>query len=172
MATKIIWNNVLRPITSDDYDLRFFDCQSQYTRPGQDQNVILDLEVGHYAGYDLFGRTEVEPMPVDPDFKQSGRLWLFGLYPFLSPEAQRGQGLIRYRYAGSEPRRRRLGLESRHPPRAAPERVAEQHRDGSADLRPRPLSRASTPRPKQYSYKFLGEQEMLASGSCASIRPK
>lgn len=27
IATKIIWNNVFRPITTDDYDLRFFDCQ-------------------------------------------------------------------------------------------------------------------------------------------------
>jgi hypothetical protein len=87
VATKIIWNNVWRPITSDDYDLRFFDCQSQYVRPGQDQNIVDDIEIGHYAGYNLFGRTEVEPMPVDPDVKQSGRMWLFGLYPFLAPEA-------------------------------------------------------------------------------------
>src|SRR5208282_3917656 len=35
VATKIIWNNVFRPISSDDYDLRFYDCQSEYVRPGQ-----------------------------------------------------------------------------------------------------------------------------------------
>src|SRR5712692_10820558 len=29
-ATKIMWNNVYRPLTSDDYDLRFFDCDSEY----------------------------------------------------------------------------------------------------------------------------------------------
>ena len=38
-------------------------------------------------------------MPVDPDFKKTGRLWLFGLYPLLAPQEARGQGLIRYRYA-------------------------------------------------------------------------
>src|SRR5882672_7709083 len=30
VAVKIIWNNVFRPIQSDDYDLRFFDCDSAY----------------------------------------------------------------------------------------------------------------------------------------------
>src|SRR5262249_24997104 len=33
-GVKIMWDNVFRPITSDDYDLRFFNCQSQYVRPG------------------------------------------------------------------------------------------------------------------------------------------
>src|SRR5262249_22568350 len=94
IAEKLIWNNVFRPITSDDYDLRFYDCQTQYVKPGQEQNIINDIEVGHYSGYDLVGRTEVDPIPVDPDFQQSGRLWLFALYPILAPEQSRGEGLI------------------------------------------------------------------------------
>ena len=32
------------------------------------------------------GRTEVEPLPVDPDFKKTNRLWLFLLVPQLAPE--------------------------------------------------------------------------------------
>ena len=45
------------------------------------RKIIDDIEIGHYAGYNLFGRTEVnEPLPVDPDFKQSNRLWVFALY--------------------------------------------------------------------------------------------
>src|SRR6202046_4517332 len=63
VANKIIWNNVFRPITSDDYDLRFYDCQSQYVKPGATHNVVDDIQVGHYAGYSLVGRTEVEPLP-------------------------------------------------------------------------------------------------------------
>ncbi|HEY2663300.1 MAG TPA: DUF1329 domain-containing protein, partial [Candidatus Binataceae bacterium] len=31
VASKIAWNNVFRPITSDDYDLRFYDCDTTYT---------------------------------------------------------------------------------------------------------------------------------------------
>ena len=53
VATKIMWNNVFRPISTDDYDLRFYDCQSEYVRPGQDQKIIDDIEIGHYAGYNL-----------------------------------------------------------------------------------------------------------------------
>ena len=34
VATKIIWNNVFRPITTDDYDLRFYDCDSSYEHRG------------------------------------------------------------------------------------------------------------------------------------------
>src|SRR5215470_11820031 len=37
VATKIIWNNVFRPITTDDYDLRFYDCDSGYEAPGKEQ---------------------------------------------------------------------------------------------------------------------------------------
>ena len=31
VATKIVWNNVFRPIQSDDYDLRYFDCDTVYS---------------------------------------------------------------------------------------------------------------------------------------------
>ena len=86
----------------DDYDLRFYDCQTEYIKPGQDQRIIDDIEIGHYAGYDLVGRTEVDPLPIDPDYRVTGRMWLFALYPILAPEESRGQGLIRWRYADPE----------------------------------------------------------------------
>src|SRR5579863_9585187 len=99
-AEKIVWNNVFRPIMSDDYDLRFYDCDSRYEAPGKSDSLQIDyIQYGHYAGYSLVGRTEVEPMPVDPDFRKTGRLWMFGLYPVLAPEEGRGAGFIRYRYA-------------------------------------------------------------------------
>src|SRR5215469_8809565 len=103
VAVKIIWNNVFRPITSDDYDLRFYDCDSSYTKNGPQGEQIEYFQIGHYAGYDLVGRTEVEPMPIDPDFKKTDRYWLFGLYPILAPQEIRGTGFIRWRY--SEPKR-------------------------------------------------------------------
>ena len=34
-----MWNNVFRPISTDDYDLRFFDCQIEYVNPGHEQKV-------------------------------------------------------------------------------------------------------------------------------------
>ncbi len=97
-ATKIIWNNVFRPITTDDYDLRYFSCENVITGRNRPYRVLDEIDVGHYAGYNEVGRTEVEPLPIDPDFKATGRYWLFGLYPIMSPEGMRGAGFIRYRY--------------------------------------------------------------------------
>ncbi len=69
VATKVVWNNVFRPIQSDDYDLRYFDCDTVYTGYNKPFFEIAYGQLGHYAGYDLVGRTEVEPLPIDPDFK-------------------------------------------------------------------------------------------------------
>jgi hypothetical protein len=161
VGTKVMWNNAFRPITTDDYDLRFFDCQIEYVNPGSQQRQINDIQVGHYAGYDLVGRTEVEPIPVDPDFKTTGRLWLFGLYPLLAPEDARGQGLIRWRYA--DPKRgddswtwqpgsrriRRLN-ESLNSSATGTQTFDPDHYSGF------------NPKTEQYDYKFLGDREMLA----------
>ncbi|HEY9158604.1 DUF1329 domain-containing protein [Candidatus Binatus sp.] len=162
VGTKVIWNNVWRPITSDDYDLRFYDCQSEYIRPGQDQSIVNDIEIGHYAGYNLFGRTEVEPLPVDPDFKQSGRMWLFALYPLLAPQESRGQGLIRYRYL--DPNR---GDDSWdwQPGTRRVRRLNEamlSTATGAQSYDPDHYS-GFNPKTEQYNYKFLGEKQMLAS---------
>jgi len=165
-ANKIIWNNVFRPIQSDDYDLRFFDCTSQYIRPGQEQQVIDDIEVGHYAGYNLLGRTEVEPLPIDPDFKKTNRMWLFGLYPVLAPQEARGTGIIRYRYA--DPNR---GDDSWDwtPGSRRVRRLNEailSTATGAQTFDPDHYS-GFNPKTEQYDYKFLGEKELLASVNAA-----
>ncbi len=99
VATKIIWNNVFRPITTDDYDLRYFECENMRAGRNHPYNVLDEIDVGHYAGYNEVGRTEVDPAPIDPDFLKTGRYWLFALYPIMAPEGMRGAGFIRYRYA-------------------------------------------------------------------------
>jgi hypothetical protein len=160
-ATKIMWNNVFRPIASDDYDLRFYDCQVEYVNPGGQQHVINDIQVGHYAGYDLIGRTEVEPVPIDPDFQKTNRLWLFGLYPVLAPEEARGQGIIRFRYADASrgddswswtpgTRRVRRLNESLNSSATGTQSFDPDHYSGF------------NPKTQEYDYKFLGEKEMLA----------
>lgn len=98
-GTKVMWNVAFRPISSDEYDLRWFDCDSVYWGKGAAFREITDIEVGHYAGYNEVGRTEVNPMPTDPDFKNSGRYFLGLLYPVLAPQDARGTGLIKFRYA-------------------------------------------------------------------------
>ncbi len=98
IASKIIWNNVFRPITTDDYDLRYFACENLRGGLNHSHNVLDEIDVGHYSGYNEVGRTEVDPIPIDPDYKTTGRYWLFALYPIMSPENMRGAGFIRYRY--------------------------------------------------------------------------
>ena len=51
--------NVSGPISSDDYDLRWFDCDTVYWGKNATFRQITDIEVGHYAGYNEVGRTEV-----------------------------------------------------------------------------------------------------------------
>src|SRR5262249_8337936 len=46
VANKIIWNNVFRPITTDDYDLRFCDCNSAYQKHGPQTNQIEYFQIG------------------------------------------------------------------------------------------------------------------------------
>jgi hypothetical protein len=162
VAVKIVWNNVFRPIQSDDYDLRFFDCDSQYGAAGKAQtSQVVYIQVGHYAGYDLVGRTEVEPMPIDPDFKKTGRLWLFGLFPILAPQDSRGLGFIRYRYADPNrgddswewlPGSRRI--------RRLNESIMSS-RTGAQAWDPDHYS-GFNPKTEWYDYKMVGEKNMLA----------
>jgi hypothetical protein len=162
VATKIAWNNVFRPIWSDDYDLRFYDCDTAYAQPHEQTSQVDYFQIGHYAGYNLVGRTEVEPMPVDPDFKKSGRYWLFALYPTLAPQALRGAGLIRYRYA--DPARgddswswtagtRRLRRLSEATMSIVSGPYGEWEPDHYSGF---------NAKIEEYNWKFLGEKQMLA----------
>ena len=162
VANKIIWNNVFRPITSDDYDLRFYDCDSEYTGYHKPHFTIEYFQIGHYAGYDLVGRTEVEPLPIDPDFKKTNRYWLFALYPLLAPATDRGNGFIRFRYQNPNrgdddwswtpgARRVRRLNESIMSTSTGAEAWDPDHYSGF------------NPKTEEYNYRFLGEQQMLAT---------
>jgi hypothetical protein len=166
VATKIIWNNVFRPITTDDYDLRFYDCDSSYERKGAQQQQIEYFQIGHYMGYDLVGRTEVQPTPIDPDFKTTGRYWLFGLYPILAPNEIRGTGIIRWRYA--DPRKGddtwSLSAGSRRVRRVDESILSSSTTSGTSAHAWDPDHYSGfNPKTEQYNYKFLGEKNMLAT---------
>lgn len=171
IGVKIIWNDNYRPISTDDYDLRFFDCQYQYqnTEPSQ----IYYQQVGHYAGYSNIGRTEVEPMPVDPDFIKSGVDYYFAIYPILTPANQRGQGFVRYRYrepgrgddtwsyGGHQTRRvRRLNEGIMSSAASEAEIFDPDHYSGF------------NPKPEEYKYRYLGEANMLAVVHAATTPAK
>jgi hypothetical protein len=161
IAEKLVWNNVFRPISTDDYDLRFFDCNEQYAKLGGSHRIIDDIQVGHYSGYNEVGRTEVEPMPIDPDFKATHRLWLFALYPVLAPENARGVGLIRYRYAEPDrPDDSWTWLAGARRIRRLNNAILSSN-TGDASFDPDHYS-GYNPKTEQYDYRFIGEKEMLA----------
>ena len=167
VATKIVWNNVFRPITTDDYDLRYYDCDSEYQKQGAQTQQIEYFQIGHYAGYDLVGRTEVEPLPIDPDFKTTGRYWLFGLYPILAPQEIRGTGFIRWRYANPKEGDAiwSLGAGSRRIRRVDESIMSSSTTAGGTSAHAWDPDHYSgfNPKTEQYNYKFLGEKNMLAT---------
>jgi len=168
VAVKIVWNNVFRPITTDDYDLRFYDCDSSYEKKGQPQSGQIEyFQIGHYAGYDLVGRTEVDPIPADPDFKTTGRYWLFGLYPLLAPQEIRGTGFIRWRYADPKANDAiwSLGAGSRRIRRVDESIMSSSTTAGGTSAHTWDPDHYSgfNPKTEEYNYKFLGEKNMLGT---------
>jgi hypothetical protein len=46
VATKIIWNNVFRPLQTDDYDLRYFACENVRSGRNAPYRVLDEIDVG------------------------------------------------------------------------------------------------------------------------------
>jgi hypothetical protein len=165
-GTKIVWNLVYKPFYSDDYDLRFYDGDTEYTAKGPQKGQIAYFQIGHYMGYDLVGRTEVEPMPIDPDFRVTSRLWIFGLYPVLAPMEIRGAGFIRWRYAS--PTRAddtwSIGAGSRRVRRLDESILSSSAASGTAAFSWDPDHYSGfNAKTEEYDYKMLGEKNMLAT---------
>jgi hypothetical protein len=160
IATKIMWNSYFKPISTDDFDLRYFECQVAPMNPGPTQSLMKLTEIGHLAGYFDIGRTEVPPIPNDPDFKITGIWWRVAAYPTLTPADDRGSGGVRYRYWDPK-----LGddawaylAQSRRI-----RRVNEAILSASPGLSTWDPDHAGgfNAKPQEYDYKYLGERNML-----------
>jgi len=160
VATKIMWNQYFKPITTDDFDLRYFECQVAPQNPGGSQQLIKMTETGHLAGYFDIGRTEVDPMPADPDFKATGIWWRVAAYPTLAPAEDRGSGGLRYRYwdanHGDDAWAFLAGTRRVR-------RVNEVILSSSPGLSTWDPDHAGgfAAKPQEYNFKFLGERSML-----------
>ena len=160
IATKIMWNQYFKPISTDDFDLRFFECQVAKQNPGAEQSLMQMTELGHLAGYLDIGRTEVEPMPADPDFKTTGVWQRSAAYPTLAPSEDRGSGAIRYRY-----------WDAKHGDDAwaflagerRVRRVSEVIMSSSPGLSTWDADHAGGfgAKPQEYNFKYLGDKSML-----------
>jgi len=67
-------------------------------RPGSPAGVPVEhFTIGHFGFYNSMGRTEVPPVPTDPEATGAGIRYRFGAFPFLEPAEIRGFGLVRER---------------------------------------------------------------------------
>jgi hypothetical protein len=161
-AVKIMWNNSFRPMYTDDLDARFFGCHGRYEEREKGEHEVEYEEIGHYRIYNEVGRTEVQPLPVDPDFKSTGRYFMGALYPVLAPAEIRGQAFLRYRYADPnrgddawfwKPGSRRLRRESE---------AALGSAQGVEQFYPDDYEGFSA-KNENYDWRFLGEKTMLGA---------
>ncbi len=97
VAVKVIWNFSFRPLYTDDVDLRNVEVVSNGSG-GPLSDSVAHFTIGHFAFYNNMGRTEVEPIPTDPEATEAGIRYRFGAFPFLEPAEIRGFGLVRQRY--------------------------------------------------------------------------
>jgi Protein of unknown function (DUF1329) len=166
VATKIMWNSYFRPITTDDFDLRFFECQVEYANPGGPQHLLLYSQLGHLAGYSNIGRTEVEPLPVDPDLKESGIWSRSAAYPVIAPAEAKGDGGIRYRYW--DPNRADDAWAFFRSSRRV-RRVNEVILSSSTGLSTWDADHTGgfVAKPQEYDFKFLAVRNMLACAHAA-----
>src|SRR5271154_4889960 len=160
VATKIMWNQYFKPIASDDFDLRFFECQVAKQTPGADQSLMQLTEIGHLAGFSDIGRTEVEPRPADPDFQTTAIWQRSAAYPTLAPSEDRGSGAIRYRYWDAnhaDDAWAFLAGERRV------RRVSEVIMSSSPGLSTWDADHAGGfgAKPQEYNFKYLGDKNML-----------
>jgi hypothetical protein len=166
VATKIMWNQYFRPIATDDFDLRFFECQVARQTAGAAQSLDELSELGHLAGYTDIGRTEVEPLPTDPDFKVTGIWGRSGAYPTLAPAEARGNGGIRYRYWDSN---RADDAWTFLAGTRRVRRVNEVLLSSSPGLSTWDADHTGGfgAKPQEYNFKYLGDKSMLG---CAHAR--
>src|ERR1700722_12301410 len=95
-ATKIMWNFAFRPLYTDDLDERGIEAVSH--RAGS-ADEIEHFTFGHFGLYNSVGRTEVAPMPMDPDVMKTGIASHSGAFPILEPAEMRGAGIVSQRSA-------------------------------------------------------------------------
>jgi Protein of unknown function (DUF1329) len=98
IAPKVMWNFSYRPIDTDDSEIRNVETISHREKDVIAGQPVIHITTAHVSTYSNIGRTEVQPVPTDPDAQTSGIRYRFGAFPVLEPAALRGFGYMRYRY--------------------------------------------------------------------------
>jgi Protein of unknown function (DUF1329) len=174
-ALKVMWNFSYRPLYTDDAVSKNVEIAS-YKAGSTPSDPIEHFTIGNVGFYNNTGRTEVAPIPTDPDATRAGIRYRFGAYPFLEPSEMRGFGFIRYRSLDPkvEDNSWMFNPRSRHVNRASAEELSDvlgMFTPG-ASASAGAATYASNLDPdsffgfaakiEDFNYKFLGEKPMLA----------
>jgi hypothetical protein len=161
-AIKIMWNMDFRPMWTDDFDARYFGCVEVYERLNNPYKEIDFQLIGHYGVYNEIGRTEVEPLPTDPDYLKTNIMFRWRAFPWLSPAAIRGSGIVGYRYG--DPMKADDSW-SYNPDDRRVRRLDEAIRgDATGTLQfSQDDAEGYNPKIENYTYRFLGEKMMLGA---------
>jgi len=87
VASKVMWNFSFRPQYTDDVDIR--DVEVSSYRADSTAGPVEHFTIGHFAFYNSIGRTEVAPIPTDPEATGAGIRYRFGAFPFSNPPKSR-----------------------------------------------------------------------------------
>ncbi len=178
-ATKIMWNFTFRPLSTDDIDTHNVEAVSH--RAGS-ANEVEHFTFGHLGAYKYVGRTEVAPLPVDPDILKTGIASRSGAFPILEPQEMAGAGIVSQRSVlpGVEDATWEYSRETRRLRRLPMAELSDAFgvaSDGPAGTTSGGAGGATTyastwdpdsangfsARIQDFNYKLLGEQAMLAS---------
>jgi hypothetical protein len=104
-ATKAIWNFSYGPQFADEVEIRNVETYSYRNlgTPGTFYHFAFPAEwfhstVGHVAWYNNVGRTEVLPIPRDPNANPTGIRYRYSIGPVIEPSTLHGKWLTRIRY--------------------------------------------------------------------------
>jgi len=180
VALKVMWNFSFRPLYTDDADLRFAEVASY--APNSSGSPVSYFTIGHFAFYNNIGRIEVQPVPTDPDAKESGVRYRFAYYPILEPSSLRGYGMIRFRHLDPsvDDNTWVYNPQSRRMRRQSPDILSDAlgalpgftggAMGGGATGTPAVVTTIDpdsyfgfSAKVEDYTYKYLGEKTMLAS---------
>jgi Protein of unknown function (DUF1329) len=78
VATKVMWNFSYRPQYTDDADIR--DVEATSYAPSS-REPIEHFVFGHFQFYNNVGRTEIQPIPTDPEALGAGIRYRFAAFP-------------------------------------------------------------------------------------------
>ena len=171
-GTKAVWNFSYGPQFGDEVEVRNVETYGYRSLgpPGTFYHWAFPAEyfhstVGHIAWYNNIGRTEVLPIPRDPNALTTGVRYRYSVGPVIEPSTAHGQWLLRTRYL--DPAKAdfaiyfALGI------------VSESVLDNSLGETLDPNSYSGfAAKVENYNYRLLGIAPMLASVHADSSPPK